>query len=305
MRSSQESLDWYKKINDLWQANNFPIRFRSRQEMAEKVDFNIAKQVWRKAFKQEYREFKGKLIFGETSGNRYTTSEKNFNDLLVWINTSKGWSDLVHDLGHTIHYFKYRCSTNERPHNANHATIEWRITQLVFDGGYIDKSRKALQIHAQRSLMKKNVIHTNFTKIFKRIQNLEKRKKQYETNLKTIDTKLKALNKKFMDYKRKYSDHELSATHVKKTLKPRKPYKSAKQHCLGLAEQYSYLNVWKEDVQISEGETRILVWRNDQEYQNELDLEYGNFIDNWSEARCKAVRLVDQYEKILKRKGEK
>jgi len=53
------------------------------------------------------------------------------------------------------------------------------------------------------------------------------------------------------------------------------------------------------------GETRILVWRNDQEYQNELDLEYGNFIDNWSEARCKAVRLVDQYEKILKRKGEK
>ena len=91
MRSSQESLDWYTKINDLWQANNFPIRFRSRQEITEKVDFNIAKQVWRKAFRQEYPKFKGKLDFvKELSGNRYTTYENDFKSIRVWINTSKG-----------------------------------------------------------------------------------------------------------------------------------------------------------------------------------------------------------------------
>jgi hypothetical protein len=220
MRSSQESLYWYKKINDLWKANDFPIRFRSRQEIAEKVDFNIAKQVWRKAFRQEFPEFKGKLIFEkETSGNRHTAFQKGHRQIKVWINTSKGWSDLVHDLGHCIHYCKCRCVTGERPHNSNHATMEWRITKLVFEGGYIEKSRAASEINAQKSLLMKNRVHINFTKIVKRKENLEKSKKRYETNLKRIATQLKEVDKKLKHYKKKYSEQELSATHVEKTNK--------------------------------------------------------------------------------------
>jgi hypothetical protein len=293
MKSSQESLDWYKKINDLWKANNFPIRFRSRQEIAEKVDFNIAKQVWRKAFRQEFPKFKGKLIFvKETSGNRYTTYKKEWNEIKVWINTSKGWSDLVHDLGHCIHYYKCRCVTGERPHNANHATMEWRITKLVFEGGYIEKSRAASEINAQKSLLMKNRVHINFTKIVKRKENLEKSKKRYETNLKRIATQLKEVDKKLKHYKKKYSEQELSATHVEKNLKPRKHYKSAKQFCLDSAEKYSWLNVWKDDV--FKGETRIYVWHDDQQEQHEEDFQYGYFIDSWSDAKKEVQRLVEE-----------
>jgi hypothetical protein len=215
---SVESISWYNKINNLWLDYGFPIRFASRNEIAEKVDYNIAKHVWRQAFKKEFPKFKGKLIFEkELTGNRWTTYEKDFfEDIKVWINTEKGWSDLVHDLGHCIHYYKYRCFTGEKAHNANHATIEWRITKMVFENGYIDKSRKAIEEANAKSNLKKNRVHTNYTKLLKREENLEKRRKQYETNLKSISTKQKNVQKKLKTYRKKYSDEFLSSNYIAK-----------------------------------------------------------------------------------------
>ena len=203
MRSSRESLNWYNKINTLWESEGFPIRFASRREVAEKVNYKIAKQVWRKAFRQEYPKFKGKLIFEkETSGNRYTVYSKAYNDINVWINTSKGWSDLAHDLGHCIHYYKCRCFTGEQPHNANHATIEWRITKMIFEGGYIAKSR--LEDAIEREKPKKDIVAANFKKLTKRKESLLVKEKKYITNLKRIRTSLKEVDKKINIYKKRY-----------------------------------------------------------------------------------------------------
>ena len=56
----------------------------------------------------------------------------------------------------------------------------------------------------------------------------EKKKKSY----KGFNSRKKtSFNKNSKHYKKKYSEQELSATHVEKNLKPRKPYKSAKQFC--------------------------------------------------------------------------
>ena len=299
MRNSKESVDWYNQINCLWEAQGFPIRFASRREAAEKVDYNIAKQVWRKAFRQEFPKFKGKLVFEkETSGNRYTyySKEKNFWNINVWINTSKGWSDLVHDLGHCIHYYKCRRVTGERPHNSNHATIEWRITKLVFEGGYIEKSRKAINDATTKSDLRKNRVHTNYTKLLKRAENLEKKKKKYETNLKRVSTQQKEVLKKLKSYRKKYDEKQLSLTHVEFTpsKKPRKSYVSAKQFCYDSAEKYSWLNVWKDDEEIFKGETRIYVWRDDQQEQHEEDFQYGYFIDSWGAAKKEVQRLVEE-----------
>lgn len=215
MSRSAESDRWYKKINDLWQFHGFPIRFASRSEQAEKVDFNIAKHFWRQAFKKEFPKFTGKLVFPkELTGNRYTCYEKDYASLTVWINTSKGWSDLVHDLGHCIHYYKCRLFTHEQPHNATHATIEWRITKMVFEGSYIDKSRAAIEIANHKSKLRKNRVHTNYTKLVKRAENLEKRKKQYETNLKRILTAQKEVNNKLKGYRKKYDEQFLSEPFV-------------------------------------------------------------------------------------------
>jgi hypothetical protein len=170
--------------------------------------------------------------------------------------------------------------------------MEWRITKLVFEGGYIEKSRTALETNTQKSLLMKNRVHINFTKIVKRKENLEKSKKRYETNLKRIATQLKEVDKKLKHYKKKYSEQELSATHVEKNLKPRKHYKSAKQFCLDSAEKYSWLNVWKDDV--FKGETRIYVWHDDQQEQHEEDFQYGYFIDSWSDAKKEVQRLVEE-----------
>ena len=210
MKNSAESIMWYDKINNLWESEGFPIRFDSRSGATEKVNFRIAKEIWRKAFREEFPNFRGQLIFlKETSGNRYTNYSRPVNNIRVQINTSKGFSDLVHDLGHCIHYYKNK---GERPHNATHATIEWRITKMVFDGGYIAKSR--LQDALDSNKPKKNRVHANFEKLRKRQMSLLKKQKQYQTNLKRIETSLKEVAKKLRIYEKRYDSKTLSYKYI-------------------------------------------------------------------------------------------
>lgn len=208
MKNSAESIMWYDKINNLWESEGFPIRFDNRSGATEKVNFRIAKEIWRKAFRKEFPNFRGQLIFlKETSGNRYTNYERPVNNIKVQINTSKGWSDLVHDLGHCIHFYKNKY---QRPHNATHATLEWRITKLVFEGDYIAKSRKAIN----KPKLKKNRVHANFEKLRNRQMGLLKKQKQYQTNLKRIETSLKEVDKKLCNYEKRYDSKTLSNKYI-------------------------------------------------------------------------------------------
>ena len=297
---SAESLSWYNKINDLWQFHGFPIRFASRSEIAEKVDYNIAKHVWRQAFRKEYPKFKGKLIFvKELTGNRYTTYEKGrytHGAIKVWINTSKGWSDLVHDLGHCIHYYKCRCFTREKPHNANHATIEWRITKMVFENGYIDKSRKAIEEANAKSKLRKNRVHTNYTKLLKREENLLKRQKQLCSNLKRVENSLKKVSSSIKSYQKKYSEEKLTVEKIKAPeRKSVKTYIHPKQKIEILQKEHDWLFVWVDDEPSYDDGMRIYVLEKSSDlYHYDQYLDSDHYFTTWKTAHEEALRLINE-----------
>ena len=85
---------------------------------------------------------------------------------------------------------------------------------MVFEGSYIDKSRAAIEIANHKSKLRKNRVHTNYTKLVKRAENHEKRKKQNETNLKRILTAQKVVNNKLKGYRKKYDEQFLSEPFV-------------------------------------------------------------------------------------------
>lgn len=136
MKVSKESSGWYKRSNTIWQDNGFSIRFESRQH--EKVDFNTAKKLVKSFWKLEM----GKKIpydIREGSGNRHNWVSWGNN--MLTINTESGWANIVHDLSHLLGYVKKL----NRPHCAEHAILEYRFTKYVFDGNYIEKSKKRLE----------------------------------------------------------------------------------------------------------------------------------------------------------------
>jgi len=133
MKVSQESSEWYKRSNTIWEDNGFPIRFTTKTKH-EKIDFNIAKKVVKSFWKLET----GKKIpydIREGSGNRYNWV--SWKKKMLTINTERGWANMVHEIGHLLGYIQKM----SKPHCAEHATLEYRFTKYVFDGNYIEKSR--------------------------------------------------------------------------------------------------------------------------------------------------------------------
>ena len=172
MKTSKEALERYQQINTIWKENGFPIRFSSN-EKNEKVDFEIAKRVVRTFWKREMGQNLPYKI-REGSGNRRNSVRRG----ILTINTDSGWSNIVHDIGHTIDFRKY---PDLRPHSSQHATLEYRFTKLVFDGGYIEKSRQALANKPKKQTL--NPVHKNYNQLKSRQENLLKKQKQYESNL--------------------------------------------------------------------------------------------------------------------------
>lgn len=165
MKTSKEAIEWYNKSNAIWESNGFPIRFSSNQKN-EKVDFNTAKKVirgfWRK-------EMKRKLPYDirEGSGNRntwvhYNRKRKGSRQTLT-INTESGWPNIIHDFGHWMGYRK----DLSRPHCVEHALMEWRFTNYVFDGDYVEQSRKAIIEPAKKKLMK-DLVQARYEAMLKR-----------------------------------------------------------------------------------------------------------------------------------------
>ena len=137
MKVSKEATLWYEKVNTVWKENGFPIRF-SRNYKNENVDYAIAVKVLKGFWKKEMKT-KFPYVVREGSGNRYTWVTKNTT---LTINTQSGWANIIHLFGHWIGYQK----KFPRPHCVEHALLEWRFTNYIFDGDYVEKSRKALSI---------------------------------------------------------------------------------------------------------------------------------------------------------------
>ncbi len=286
MKTSKEALERYQQINTIWKENGFPIRSRSN-EKTEKVDFEIAKKVVRTFWKKEI----GKKLpyeIREGSGNR--DNWVTWRTKVLTLNPESGWSNIVHDIGHLTHYKKY---PNERPHSANHAVLELRLTKFVFDGGYIEKSRQALADKPKKKIL--NPVHKNYNQLKSRQENLLKKQKQYESNLKRVANSLKKVEKSIAKYEKKYDEEKLTSKY-KEPVK-RKPVKSYKQKCEELLTKHEWLRIERNE-EWFEGEMRLDVYD-----QNDLELNEDYFEEGsggeyctwtWKQAYDQALVLIDR-----------
>jgi hypothetical protein len=180
MKVSKEATYWYEKVNTVWEENGFPIRFSSNNKN-EEVDFKTAvkaiKGFWKKEMKTKFP-----YDVRESSGNRYTWVR--YGDLVI--NTESGWANIIHLFGHWIgHQKKF-----PRPHCIEHALLEWRFTNYIFDGDYVEKSRKALSIAPLINDAKKDKVQMRYEAMLVREKRwsskLTKAKNGHEKVLKEI-----------------------------------------------------------------------------------------------------------------------
>jgi hypothetical protein len=285
MKTSAEAKAVYKKINAIWENNNFPIRF-SQNEVNEKVDFDIAKRVVRTFWKREMgRKIPYKIREG--SGNRDNWVSWRTN--VLTLNTQSGWSNIVHDIGHLIHLKKH---SSERPHSPNHAVLELRFVKFVFENDYITKSKLAMSEKKVKTRVT-NVVAKNYKKLKSRKDNLLKKQKQYESNLKRVANSLKKVERSIAQYEKKYDEDRLTAKFSEPV--ERKVGKHPKQKLAELCEQHDWLRAERDDEW--EGELRIDVYdkrvaENDEDYfAPGSSGEYCCW--SWKEAYERALELIE------------
>ena len=135
MKTSKESLNIYKKVNGLWEENGHKTANTILHEkglsnfVPSKIDYKLAKLICRQIYKRTLQK-KCPFVFENKTGRRHnwrTWSKKNVYN----INTDTGWACLTHDFSHWMHHEKYNRS--KRPHCAEHAALELRMTKLVIE----------------------------------------------------------------------------------------------------------------------------------------------------------------------------
>jgi hypothetical protein len=269
----------------LWEDNGFPIRFSSHYKN-EKVDFEIAKRVVRTFWKREMGQNLPYKI-REGSGNRRNSVRRG----ILTINTDSGWSNIVHDIGHTIDFRKY---PDLRPHSSQHATLEYRFTKLIFDGGYIEKSRQALADKPKKQTL--NPVHKNYNQLKSRQDNLLRKQKQYESNLKRVANSLKKVQKSIAQYEKKYDQEKLNNKYKYSEPVEKKKVQSYKQKCEQLINEHDWLKIERDEGWI--GEFKLDVWDKDYLEANQDYFDDGSSGEHctwtWKQAYNQALVLIER-----------
>jgi len=195
MKTSEEALANYSKVNDLWRSNDCSIRFERSKESA---DFNVAKSLIRALWKMEVgSKFPYKTI-NQVHGNRSTWVKRG----VVSINCDKGWGDIVHLWSHWI---DIRVNPNLRPHSAEHSLIELRCTKHFFQKGYLEKSRVAIE----QPKVKKRI-----NKVAQRYERMLKRQKAWSKKLKLANTNVAKVEKEIRQYERVHSEEKRTTKYL-------------------------------------------------------------------------------------------
>jgi len=195
MRTSQEALANYEKVNAIWRENKCSIRFEPSRES---VDFDTAKNLLRALWRKEVgSKFPYKTI-KQVSGNRYTWVRRG----VVTINCDKGWGDIIHTWSH---WLDHRVNPKTRPHSAEHSLIELRCTKYFFEKGFLEKSRNAIE----QPKVKKRI-----NKVAQRYERMLKRQKAWNRKLKLAQTNLEKVNKEIRVYERVHSEEKRTTKYL-------------------------------------------------------------------------------------------
>lgn len=114
--------EWYRRVNQAVLTSAPPT---------EKEALNAVRRLYRFITKSKWR---GRMQI--TSGRRYTWPR----GAIFFVNPNRtngcgGWHDLLHDLSHFLHW--YRWGNKKRPHCREHARLELKLRKEAVRRGWI------------------------------------------------------------------------------------------------------------------------------------------------------------------------
>lgn len=127
------------------------------------------------------RAFKGK--FHITRGNRVTWIRRG----TFYVNASRGWRELVHEISHLVHSSLY---PNETGHGWNHAEIEKAMVNKVVSSGWLEgKLRRAEKPKPDKAEIREGQTLAAIARWESKKRRAENALKKYRARLKRIQSR--------------------------------------------------------------------------------------------------------------------
>jgi len=275
MKTSAESMSWYKKVDETWESVGVDPDVWKSTPADYKIVCKTIKALWKKEMGTKFP-----YTFKEVTGNRDTwcRDRKTFT-----VNTTKGWAEIIHSLGHWMGYRK----NLKRPHCAEHAAMEYRLAKYVAQNNLVELSNQELA---------KPKVKVTVNKVAQRYANMLKRQEKWSKAFKQAERNLAKVEKEIKKYEKVHSEEKLTTKQYITFVEGKKSVKSYKQKCEELLTEHEWLRIQRDECW--EGEMRLDVW--DQDYL-ELNEDYfdegssGEFCTwTWKQAYDQALVLIDR-----------
>jgi hypothetical protein len=202
MITSKESLSWYNKVDETWKSVGVNPDVWASTPTDYKVVCKTIKALWKKEMGKKFP-----YTLKEVTGNRHSwcRDRKTFN-----VNTTKGWAEIIHGLGHYMGYMK----NHKRPHCAEHAILEYRLTKYVAENNLVELGNQELL--KQKEMESKPKLRIN--KVAQRYASMLRRKSKWAKTLKQAERNLAKAEKEIKKYERVHSEEKRTT----KYLEPKK-----------------------------------------------------------------------------------
>jgi len=275
MKTSAESMSWYKKVDETWESVGVDPDVWKSTPADYKIVCKTIKALWKKEMGTKFP-----YTFKEVTGNRDTwcRDRKTFT-----VNTTKGWAEIIHSLGHWMGYRK----NLKRPHCAEHAAMEYRLAKYVAQNNLVELSNQELA---------KPKVKVTVNKVAHRYANMLKRQEKWSKAFKQAERNLAKVQKEIKKYEKVHTEEKLTTKQYINFVEGKKSVKSFKQKCEELLAEHQWLRIQRDECW--EEEMRLDVW--DQDYL-ELNEDYfdegssGEYCTwTWKQAYDQALVLIDR-----------
>jgi hypothetical protein len=193
MKTSAESMYWYNKVDKTWKSIGVNPCVWESTPADYKIACKTIKALWKK-------EMGTKFPFNlkEVTGNKYSwcTDRKTYK-----VNSGKGWAEIIHGLGH----YMGRMKNLKRPHCAQHAAMEYRLTKYVAENNLVELSNQEIA---------KPKVKLRVNKVAQRYASMLKRKEKWAKTLKQAERNLAKVEKEITKYERVHSEEKRTTKYL-------------------------------------------------------------------------------------------
>ena len=222
MKTSAESMSWYNKVNETWKSIGVNPDVRKSTPADYKIACKTIKALWKKEMGTKFP-----YDLKEVTGNRDTWCRDRCT---FTVNPEKGWAEIIHSLGHWMGYMK----NLKRPHCAEHAAMEYRLTKYVAENNLVELSNQELA---------KPKVKLRVNKVAQRYASMLKRQEKWAKTLKQAERNLAKVEKEITKYERVHSEEKRTTKYLEPIVRKMPPKKDWQAMALDLAERYEGIKI--------------------------------------------------------------